>query len=418
MEMRRIGGHPAIVQYWPPEDKDSGTRVFLYDESTGIEVFVAAYSLELGETVAVALSLVDAHDPPTTSQPPVPATPTPSPTPVAPIPTTFRYDTYDTTGAVSTPGSYAFLSDPDDPSTVVTTYEALRDGTTTALLIHKSDTDGASLAVVYDAVEAGDLFEWRQADDCFVRYKVTEVKPDPTRTVPRKLLAVEWLTYAFAGCSGETPLGSAELRLGSLPVLGGASLAVPVRHGPFQILPEDWRGVRSYEEYGDPAPLPENSTGSDGPFFATDIAVARQHAYWREPTLPARWTFLSASGGSDVDPVYGYCAMWSTETGGLGVEICAYYVTGTVGGFPASYVWTNRGGDESGHIVHETRVVDGRPAVVTYSPRGEQYDWRAGVDVYIYDPETGIAYWIQGSAPPLRGDGADAGIAIARSLFD
>ena len=50
--------------------------------------------------------------------------------------TTFRYDTYDTTGAVSTPGSYAFLSDLDDTSTVVTTYEGLRDGTTTALLIH------------------------------------------------------------------------------------------------------------------------------------------------------------------------------------------------------------------------------------------------------------------------------------------
>ena len=100
--------------------------------------------------------------------------------PPAPEATTFRYDTYDTTGAVSTPGSYAFLADPDDTSTAVTTYEALRDGTTTALLIHTSGADGASRADVYDAVEAGDLFEWHKADDCFVRYKVTEVKPDPT----------------------------------------------------------------------------------------------------------------------------------------------------------------------------------------------------------------------------------------------
>ena len=127
---------------------------------------------------------------PSPSPTPTPATATPSPTPVAPSATTFRYDTYDTTGAVSTPGSYAFLSDPDDTSTVVTTYEALRDGTATALLIHTSDAGGASRADVYDAVEAGDLFEWRQADDCFVRYTVTEVKPDPTGDVPKKALDV------------------------------------------------------------------------------------------------------------------------------------------------------------------------------------------------------------------------------------
>ena len=124
---------------------------------------------------------------PSPSPTPVPATATPSPTPVAPEATTFRYDTYDTTGAVATAGSYAFLSNPDDTTTAVATYEALRDGTTTALLIHTSDADGASRADVYDAVEAGDLFEWHQADDCFVRYTVTEVKPDPTGTVPRKL---------------------------------------------------------------------------------------------------------------------------------------------------------------------------------------------------------------------------------------
>ena len=41
---------------------------------------------------------------------------------------TLRYDTLDTTGAVGTAGSYAFLEDPDDPSTAVTTYEGLRDG--------------------------------------------------------------------------------------------------------------------------------------------------------------------------------------------------------------------------------------------------------------------------------------------------
>ena len=101
--------------------------------------------------------------------------------------TTFRYNRLDTTGAVATPGSYAFLAHPDDTTTAVTTYEALRDGTTTALLIHESDAHGALQTALYDSVEAGDLFEWHQADDCFVRYQVTEVKPDPSGTVPSQV---------------------------------------------------------------------------------------------------------------------------------------------------------------------------------------------------------------------------------------
>ena len=104
-----------------------------------------------------------------------------------------RYSSYDTTGAVATAGSYAFLmpdddAEDEDATAPVTTYEALRDGTTTALLIHKSDAHGASQAALYDTVEAGDTFEWKEADDCFVRYTVTAVKPDPAGTVPRKLL--------------------------------------------------------------------------------------------------------------------------------------------------------------------------------------------------------------------------------------
>ena len=61
----------------------------------------------------------------------------------------------------------------------------------------QTDADGVSRAAFLDTVEAGDLFEWRQAEDCFVRYKVTEVQAGPdSGTVPRKLLGVEWMTYA------------------------------------------------------------------------------------------------------------------------------------------------------------------------------------------------------------------------------
>ena len=166
----------------------------------------------------------------------------------------FRYDRYDTTGEVGEPGSYAFLADPADTTSAVTTYEALRDGTTTALLIHKSDAHGASQAALYDAVEAGDLFEWREADDCFVRYTVTEV-PAVAATVAYREFGVRWETYAFQGCqTGSLPVGvsAVQFRAASeLPLehLGGTNLTdFAVVHGPWQLVPEGWTG-RDRETY-------------------------------------------------------------------------------------------------------------------------------------------------------------------------
>ena len=220
-ETRTIAGRPARITYsplGPNHNRLAYISVWVYDAATESEYFLIGDGRLRGDDVdpviAIARSLFE------------------SPLPSA---TTFRYDTYDTTGEVAEPGSYAFLADPADTTSAVTTYEALRDGTTTALLIHKSDAHGASQAALYDAVEAGDLFEWREADDCFVRYKVTEVKPDPTGTVPRKLLAVEWMTYAFTGCSGAVSASAvATVDWGELPDLGGASLTVPhhARHLP------------------------------------------------------------------------------------------------------------------------------------------------------------------------------------------
>ena len=144
----------------------------------------------------------------------------------APVPvpetTPLLYDTYDLSGAVAEPGHYAFLVDPGDLTSVVTTYEGLRDGTTIALLIHTRDAHGIPQTALYDAVAPGDLFEWRQTDDCFVRYQVTEVQPDPSGPVPQKLLSVAWMTYAFTGCSGTiATTTAATLDWSDLPDLGG-----------------------------------------------------------------------------------------------------------------------------------------------------------------------------------------------------
>ena len=164
---------------------------------------------------------------------------------------TLSYDTYDTTGAVTEAGSYAFLTEAGDGAmTAVSTYEGLRDGTTSALLIHKSDAGGASRTKFYDAVEAGDLFEWKEANDCFVRYTVSEVKPDPAGAVPRKSLRVESIAYAFTGCSGAIATGSApgsaansassspaSVTWGALPNLGGDLADRPNRAGSLPACP-------------------------------------------------------------------------------------------------------------------------------------------------------------------------------------
>ena len=316
--------------------------------------------------------------------------------------TTFRYNQFDTTGAVATPGSYAFLSDPDDTTTAVTTYEALRDGTTTGLLIHKSDAHGASQVALYDAVEAGDLLEWHEAADCFVRYQVTEVMPDPAGAVPRKLLAVEWMTYAFTGCSGPVSADAvATVDWDELPDLGGPSLTAPVVHGVYQIVPVGWAGVtRAAERSERPPSFPDL-------VLTTDIAEARTMRHWREPSVPAGWTFDKAEGGGyEISPVDGYCAWYATATGERGLEICAKRGT---------RIWYGAGEAawHDGSSVRETRVVAGRPASVIYSTADRFFP----LTLRVYDAATQVEYTIYGKDSSLLGGNVDGAIAIAASLF-
>ena len=326
------------------------------------------------------------------------------------------YDTYDLSGAVSAPGQYAFLTDLDDPTSVVTTYEELRDGTATALLVHTTDAHGVSQATLYDAVAPGDLFEWRQAADCFVRYTVTEVKPDPTGTAPRKLLAVEWMTYAFTGCSGTVATSTAAtLDWADLPDLGGTSLTVPVIHGIYQLVPEGWSGAI---DPGETHALPEGAPSYPGPFAQTDdVAVARGYPYWREPTLPTGWTLRRAfTGGLEVS--YGYCAAYDAADGWLAVEICGEALLGSgTSGLVAS--WLTDGGSYGMRAgARETRVIAGRPAAVQYSPEGPHHYPGGSVWVWVHDVATQSIYRVVGQHRTLLGSNIDAVIATARSLFE
>ena len=88
---------------------------------------------------------------------------------------------------------------------------------------------------------------------------MTEVKPDPTGTV----LAVAWMTYAFAGCMGAVAATTAAtLDWSDLPDLGGTSLTTPIRHGILQVVPAGWTGaIDSGETYE----LPEGAPPTRAP---------------------------------------------------------------------------------------------------------------------------------------------------------
>ena len=343
---------------------------------------------------------------PTPSPSPTPtATPAPSATPTAtptpePSGPAMRYDRFDPTGETSTPGSYAFLMPDGDATRVVETYEELRTAST-VLRVHTVDADGVSRAPLYDGVAVGDLFEWRESDDCFVRYTVAEVMTDPTGTVPRKLLAVEWMTYAFTGCSGAIPAGAASAAFTWGPAnLQSPHIIVPVRHGPWQLVPGDWAGAI------EPQTLAPGRGEIVRPAETFDMAEARRHRLWRDPALPDRWRLYEASAG--FEGMDGVTATYVDAAGYLALEVQISQLNVLGVDWGATTI-------DSQVLIVETRTVVGRPAYVEYSPNDNRI---YSTLVRIHDESTGIEYLVIGIAPSLRGRAIDATIEIARSLFE
>ncbi len=314
-----------------------------------------------------------------------------------------RYNSYDTTGAVATAGSYAFLADSADTTSAVTTYEALRDGTTTALLIHKSDAHGASQAALYDAVEAGDLFEWQYADDCWVGFRVTEVRPDPAGPAPRVLLGITKYGYAYTGCSGAIRASATAQQVWRQPLVrGGASLSVPTVYGAFQLAPINWA---SDLHQGSFFPPPSYST----PLFTENIAVARTLPYWRD--FPQGWNLVWASSGGTEgdDPLHGYCSEWELPELHV-VQVCGFYASARL--FPAA------GKDPASGRVNELRVINGYPAAVSYNPDIDPDDRGALISVYIYDEGNQAVYGLKGVSYSTLGRNVETLVEIASSLLD
>ena len=393
-ETRIVDGYPALVMYNPDGKSPlAPTRVLIFDEENGIAYEALGYigaliGRNISPLIEIARSLLD-----------------------DPAPVVMRYGAPQTDGIVDAPGEYAFFS----ANGPITTYEGLRQDVE-RLVIHERDADGASWAAFYAEVKAGDHFEWREADDCWVRYLVDEVLPNPT-DAPLKVLAVRWITYAYTGCSGTVvAMGDRSIDWGPLPDLGGTSLTVPVVHGIYQIVPTGWTGATLA-----PNLLPPSRTSYENPVGTTDLAEARKLPYWRDPTLPDGWVFGSASSGGLADPAYGYCATYlaaprpSPLHGGelrrfRGVEVCGYHAGDRL--FPQDASW------HAGASVGETRMIAGRPARVIYSPPGPEQREFFPVTVWVYDVATESEYQVIGDDDDLSGGNVAAVVAIARSLFE
>ena len=321
--------------------------------------------------------------------------------PSCPLPTTtLSYDSYDKTGAVTTAGSYAFLTEADDGTmSAVTTYEALRDGTTTSLRLHTSDADGTSQAVLYDLIDAGDVLEWREAGQCWVRYRGDiRTAARGGRCGPRVRGRVGHLRlHRVQRSAGHDHCC---IRTGKSASLHLGRPRAPVRHGPYLLHPIGWDGPLQPQVATAPLGGAQGSSSADRA-VSDDLAVVMAHPFWREPDFPDGWTLHSAAVG--YEGIDGYFAIYLDARGGFGADV-------QVARLPRLPDYVSA---PDGLSIYEARTIDGHPAVVRYSPTG---DLTHETSVYIFHEATGIEYLVVGVSPRAGGS-PDIVIAAARSLY-
>ncbi len=343
-----------------------------------------------------------------------------------------RYGSYDTTGAVATAGSYALLTGSGDDEAAVTTYDGLRGRSVLTLRIHESDAHGASQATLYDAVEEGHLIEWRQAGDCFVRYRATDV-PAAEATAAYREFRVRAETYAWQSCqTGSLSTETSAVHVTAAPELalrqlGGTDLTdFAVMHGAWQLTPYTQSApgapgsapssiaLQPVTQHTPPAAYRNISAGA-----SSGLAELRRLPGWRDPAwLPAGVSLDWAEfAGPQREPVrYGYRASYDAADGFPAVKIVATYAE--LRGWRHAASWTTNDGKLG---VREPIIVAGRPAYVEYSPPGAQHIRFFSIVVAVYDPATETRYVVYGFDPSLIGGTPEAVarvVRIACGLFE
>ena len=299
------------------------------------------------------------------------------------LPWCLRYDRLDAAGEAASAGEWAILGGNGE---ALTTWERLRSEAAT-LRVHQTDGGGNSWASEFGAVAVNDLFEWRLADDCWVRYRVAGAPVAPSGASVRWEFPVKRVSYAPTGCAGAIP-AAATLRADEDPRdLYWTDVASPFWHGPYIVYPGEWSGA--WPDLPSPPPGPAIAASApEGQWPTYDHAEVRRHPYWRDPAIPSGWTLFSA--GADAD---GVAAMY--ENGGglaLGIRITRW------DRWTPIYAKASRG--DAFVMIH------GYPAMV----------YAHGSYISIFDDSTGLKYDVAGYDSSIR-ENAEAVTAIAVSLL-
>ena len=297
------------------------------------------------------------------------------------------------TGIVDAPGEHAFFTN----SGPAITYEGLRNDVV-QVVIHKQDAGGVSRDAIYDDVEAGDDFEWREASDCWVRYLVERVMPDPT-DMPLKVLAVKRYGYAYTGCSGMVTLTGSRTLTWIPPNIQSPDITVPVRHGPWLLVPNDWeKGIE--ERVVLPAPSPQTRDGSTWT-VSFDPAEVRKHPLWRQPRIPPSWELSVAEQGTEGTGKYGYQEIYQNEDGYYAVGVGIRYLEQSPIAISTPI-----------NVIIDMRNINGMPAFTWYHPQEKSLKW-----VMIFDIYSGVVYNVIGGGRTLYRGTIDETIAIATSII-
>ena len=155
---------------------------------------------------------------------------------------TLRYDTLDTSGAATTPGSYAFLDTAGDASSAIGNYGSSAQATV-ELRIHPIDASGASRADFYDTVQIGHSFDYRTNGlDCGFRFTVTSI----TAAASTRTLGLEYVHRYGGNCGGPvTDPGAAK----EVYFVWRVRHGVPAPDGVQLLLPGEPAGKGTYRLY-------------------------------------------------------------------------------------------------------------------------------------------------------------------------
>ena len=294
---------------------------------------------------------------------------------------TLSYGAPTTTGSVTDDGDYAFLTDPDDLTSTVSTYEGLRtglrDGTTIGLVLHQDDRAGASQAAFYAQVQANDVVEWREADGCWMRYVVREVHPDPAGDPPRKLLTIQIYSHPYpnTGCTGALRTSGSRTFTWTPAWFEPGTLPGPVWHAGNIYVPEGWSGT-----------LP---TGSG---VIPPIATTWPPDPMPAPDLGPEWTGGLGLGYGSV--IKGYYSHTDGGILGVGIARAREWPRDILTAFPTE--------DRTrAYRIVELRVIDGWPARVSYYRVPDDIS-QAGVG--FYDAKNGTMYGFYGGSIAQRND--------------